>query len=308
MNRKFLCHFIMILVLAAGFFSGCGSNEIVVNPNGFYLYYLDNEGVSLKQKSYSLKGKTTEEKVSEILTLLSDEGESGDYNVSIPKNVEVMEYELKNGILELHFSKTYKDLSAVPEVMLRASLVKTMMQLDDVNAVEFYVENKPLTDSSGKEFGAQNDETFLTSFGEETDDIESDRFTLYYVSENGKSLVKVETTIYYTSNSALESLVLEHLAEDPQKKGARAAIAEGVRVLDVSVSDGICYVDVDQNFLSQTTGISTQAAVYAIVDSLTELNGIDKVQLLINNENEAVVSGETFSGLYEPDYSLVKNK
>ncbi len=243
-----------------------------------------------------------------MLDLLADERESGDYTVSIPKTVEVTGHEISEGILSLHFSKTYKDLSNVSEVMLRAAVVKTMMQLSDVNAVEFFVENKPITDSTGKELGALNDETFLTSFGEETDDIEQDRFTLYYVSGNGKSLVKVESTFYYTSNTALESLVLAHLAEDPTKSGIRAANAPGVRVLDVSVSDGICYVDLDQNFLSQTTGISTQAAVYAIVNSLTEINGIDKVHLLINNEGETVVEGDTVSGLYEPDYSLVKNK
>ncbi len=299
----------LFFVVFVGFLlTACGVKESITNPNGFYIYYLDNEGVSLRQKATVLKGKTTEEKINEALDLLSNEDESGDYSISIPRTVEITGHEISEGILALHFTKSYKDLSPTSEVMLRAAVVKTMMQLDDVNAVEFYVENRPITDSTGKELGAHNDETFLTSFGEETDDIESDHFTLYYVSDKGNSLVKVESDFYYTSNTALESLVLEHLAEDPQKKGARAAIAPGVRVLDVSVSDGICYVDLDQNFLSQTTGISTQAAVYAIVDSLTELNGIDKVQILINNEDESVVEGERFSGLYEPDYSLVKNK
>ncbi len=308
MTVKVMQKLILPIILVVCLFCGCSDKEIPLNPDGFYIYYLDNEGVALKQKAVTLKGSTTDEKISEVLSLLTDEGESGDYNIAIPKTVEITGHEISNGILALHFTKSYKNLSPVPEVMLRAAVVKTLMQLEDVNAVEFYVENQPLVDSNGKKLGAQNDETFLTSFGEETDDIESSRFTLYYVSDKGNSLVKVETTLYYTSNTALESLVLEHLAEDPQKSGARAAIAPGVRVLEVSVSDGICYVDLDQNFLSQSTGISTQAAVYAIVDSLTELNGIDKVQILINNEGESVVENGSFSRLYEPDYSLVKNK
>ncbi len=284
--------------------AGCSGQTILPNAD-FYLYYLDNEGVALRQKAATLASEGTNGQIEEVLRRLADPDEAGDNSTAIPEGIEVLSYDMKDGILALHFSAPYKDIPSASEVMLRAALVKTLMQIDDVNAVQFYVEDKPLTDAAGNELGAQNDETFLTSFGEETDDIESDRFTLYYVSQKGDKLVRVETRIYYNSNTALENLVLEHLAQDPEIKGAQAAIADGVRVLDVSVSDGICYVDLDANFLSQTTGMSTQAAIYAIVDSLAQLPDIDKVQILINNEENAVVDSNSFSGLYEPDYSLV---
>ena len=303
--------YILLLVCVMLFSTGCTTEEIVQNPilpgaDAFYLYYLDNEGVSLRPRAAALSGKGTAEQVDEVFRRLSDPDEAGDYLAAIPADIEVLSHELKKGILEIRFSANYRELPATSEVMLRAALVKTLMQIRDVNAVTFFVEDQPLTDSNGNELGAQNDETFLTSFGEETEDIESDIFTLYYISQRGDSLIRTETRLYYSSNTARESLILEHLAEDPGITGARAAIADGVHVLDISVSDGICYVDLDANFLSQTTGISTQVAVYAIVDSLTELPEIDKVQLLINNEENNVGDTGTVSGLYEPDYSFVK--
>ncbi|MBQ7677515.1 MAG: GerMN domain-containing protein, partial [Lachnospiraceae bacterium] len=215
------------ILLTCLLFAGCTTTMPATKPGTFYLYFIDNEGVSLRPKAASLAGEDTKAQIEEVLNRLSDPEEAGDYAVAIPNGISVSEYELRDGILSLHFNEEYGGLLPASEIMLRACVVKTLMQLSDVNAVAFFIGDKPFTDAAGNEPGPQNDETFLTSFGEETDDIESRVFVLYYASEKGDSLIRVEKRIHYNSNTALESLVLEYLAEDPKVKGARAAIADG---------------------------------------------------------------------------------
>ena len=48
--------------------------------------------------------------------------------------------------------------------------------------------------------------------------------------------------------------------------------------------DGICYVNLDESFLTVVNNVSTDVAVYSIVNSLVELSNINKVQILINGE------------------------
>ncbi|MBD5461192.1 MAG: GerMN domain-containing protein, partial [Lachnospiraceae bacterium] len=46
-----------------------------------------------------------------------------------------------------------------------------------------------------------------------------------------------------------------------------------------------CYVNLDQTFLTQIYNVTPDVTIYSIVNSLTELANIQKVQILINGES-----------------------
>ena len=48
--------------------------------------------------------------------------------------------------------------------------------------------------------------------------------------------------------------------------------------------DGICYVNLDDNFLMVVNNVSIDSAIYSITNSLVELSNINKVQILVNGE------------------------
>ena len=71
--------------------------------------------------------------------------------------------------------------------------------------------------------------------------------------------------------------------------------------------DGICYISLDQTFLNQNPEISEQVVLYSIVNSMTNLNTVVKVQISINGDT----SGKCrytydLSNLYEADDSMVQ--
>ena len=59
--------------------------------------------------------------------------------------------------------------------------------------------------------------------------------------------------------------------------------------------DGICYVNLNETFLTQIYNVSADVAIYSIVNSLAELSTVNKVQISIN--------GDT-SGTYREKYSF----
>ena len=66
------------------------------------------------------------------------------------------------------------------------------------------------------------------------------------------------------------------------------------KIVNILTKDGICYVNLDSNFLTVVNNVSTEVAVYAIVNSLVELDNINKVQILVNGEVPTTFSNSTF--------------
>lgn len=115
--------------------------------------------------------------------------------------------------------------------------------------------------------------------------------TLYFLSEDGNYLVPEVRTIKKGSEK-LEELVVSELIKGPAQPGHVAIIPSETKLLSVTSSNGIAFVDVSKDFLSTDKMSSKQLIlmIYSIVDTLTELKGINKVQFLINGQKIPVLA------------------
>ena len=85
---------------------------------------------------------------------------------------------------------------------------------------------------------------------------------------------------------SLEKLVMEQLIKGPEVTAANPTINPATKVINVTVNDGTCYVNLDQTFLTQVYTVNSEVTIYSIVNSLVELENVNKVQILINGESE----------------------
>ena len=120
-------------------------------------------------------------------------------------------------------------------------------------------------------------------------------------------LVEVIKPVEYNSNISMEKLVVEYLVKGPDSEDVYPVINPGTKILGVTVKDGICYVNLDENFLTQIYNVTADVAVYSIVNSLVELSNVNKVQIAVNGKTD-IVFRETFNlvNLYERNLELIK--
>ena len=97
--------------------------------------------------------------------------------------------------------------------------------------------------------------------------------------------MKKYVDVYYNNNIARERLVIENLIKGIDEQDAKSPIPSGTKLLNITVTDGVCYVNFDSTFLNVDSGMSADVVVYSIVNSLTELDNINKVQLLVNGSS-----------------------
>ena len=94
----------------------------------------------------------------------------------------------------------------------------------------------------------------------------------------------------------MEKLVVERLLEGPLEEGEQSAIPQGTKLSrSVSTVDGVCYVNFDEGFLNQNYEIKEPVVIYSIVDSLSELSYVSKVQIAVNGDTK---------GKYRDDYCV----
>ena len=79
---------------------------------------------------------------------------------------------------------------------------------------------------------------------------------------------------------------MEELIKGPNAEGAYPTINPATKVANVTVKDGVCYVNLDETFLTQVYSVNSEVTIYSIVNSLVELDNVNKVQILVNGESQ----------------------
>ena len=86
-------------------------------------------------------------------------------------------------------------------------------------------------------------------------------------------------------------------------------LPSGTKILSISTKDGICYVNLNEGFLEQGYNVTEAVTIYSIVDSLTELSGIVKVQILVNGETNLVYKESMrLDTIYERNLDIIEQE
>lgn len=279
-EHKALC---LILALSIMTFSGCGRGK-EPEVGKVRIYYLDTEETQLVEESYALKADTVEGRIEEILKLLSEDPEDIECKSVFISGVEVEGWEIKETKLTLYFNDQYTRLDVSSQLLLRAAVVQSLVQIAGVDYIRFYAGGNPLTDSSGKEIGYMRAEDFVQNIGSSLHSYQTANLTLYFSNSEGDRLSPEGKSVRYNSNISIEKLIVEQLIKGPSVPENKAVIPEGTKILGVSVRENVCYVNFDEGYLGIAEQVNPKVAVYALVNSIIDGGAASKVQILVNGE------------------------
>lgn len=283
---------IFCLLLCGILLTGCKMAE-GNQQTSYQIYYLDRSNNHIAAMEYEgmALAEDTKAMVEQLLIQLQAPAEKVDYSPAI-KGFSVLDFSLREKQITLNLSKEYKELEPIQEVLTRAAIVKTLTQLQTIDYVTIQVNGENLLDNSGETIGVMTADTFIDNTGEEMKNYEETELTLYFTNATGDQLVKVSRKMMYNTNISKEKLVVEQLIKGPLGKNTTAdneilpTINPETQILSVNVKDGICYVNLDSSFLNTAYSASADMVIYSLVNSLTELPSVVKVQIAIEGESK----------------------
>lgn len=251
----------------------------------YHIYSLNKEETAITSHDYRTETTDQEALLQELLEQLSMPADKLQYRAPLSGNVQLLSESITEEQLLLDFSEEYYRQPVTTEVLTRAAIVRTLSQIDGVAHISFLVKEEPLVDTYGNVIGVMNADMFIDNDGNEINTYEKARLLLYFANEDGTKLRAVTRNVVYSSNISMERLVVEQLLSGPQKnENGYAVLNPSTTIQSVTVKDGTCYVNLDASFWTKSYNVSSDVMIYSIVNSLTELSSVNRVQIAIDTE------------------------
>ncbi len=301
---------VLALVLACSLLTGCTvetqEEKVDSGSNQYYLYYVNKDETKVVKERYQLEQESAEFMLQDFTGILNAQEGSGDNLALLPSGVQLVTYRLNESLLELEFNSDYSKMSRAREILVRAGVARTFLQIPGVTGIKIFIESEELKDSKGQAVGVIDGNTFVEMWGSDKDAYRYDTFTLYFTDKTGEHLVAEQRNVYYKRILPRERVILEQLAKGPMVKGHYPTIPQETEILGVEVSDDVCYVDFSSAFADSGIDIPVNTMIYSVVNSLLDTASADKVQISVEGDTEATLSdGTSLYSLFSKNTDLV---
>lgn len=286
-GKRFISACLLLVLATAVFLAGCHKDKATITPGeGEIVIYYSNASCSrLISKIYTPQHEQTVELARELYAKMQE----GGYEDTIPAvaaDITISDISLSGNTMSIALQGPWDTMRAPNRMLFLAAVTRTLTQLKDVDGILFTMNGEALTDESGNMMGVLRSASFVDNAVDNPEDYREAVIALYFANEAMDGLVKVERTVVYRSSSSMERIVVEQLLRGPEDSGAKASLPNTASLLSINVRDGVCYVNFDSKFITEVLGSYDYVPVYSVVNSLTELPNVDKVQISINGSSE----------------------
>ncbi len=292
MKRIIAAALAAMLVLA-----GCGAGTS--KTEGTALYYINAEGNELETMPYTLKEEKPEMAAQELTEAVQDESLlPADGHSILQNSVQIASCGVMDDTVHVDLSGDYGSMKNSNKLLLTAGLTKTFEQIPGIDQVAITIRQEPLLDSRGKELGTLTADDFVIHSGKEINVYTGAEMTLYFLDDKG-NIVPETRMVYYNSSVPMEQVVLEELIKGPVETGHFAILSPDVNYINITIQEGICYVNFDENLFTLMQGYEIEKTLDAIVRSLASVCSVDKVQFSINGDTAIVIDGLSLDQIFE---------
>ena len=278
------------MIFLAAFLAGCSRREEEREPlarGQYYIYYLNSSMTRLVSRVYEAQetegGALVEELMGQFLTVPEDL----DCQPALSERVTYQGSRQEDQVLYLYFDLNYSSMSAAQEVLCRAALTCMMTQIEGVDYVSIYCGDQPLMDRQGNPVGAMAASDFIMNTSN-VNAYEKAELTLYFSDETGSFLVPERREVVHSINTSTAQLIVEQLIDGPSQEGNFATLPPDCKILSLSVTDNVCYINFDGAFLNTTLPVSEYIPIYSIVNSLCETGSVTRVQIMVNGSQDVM--------------------
>ena len=280
-----------LLILFAAAAAGCGRSQEEqpkLEAGEYWIYYLNSSSTRLVPYAYRPQATDPEELIAELMDQIRTVPADLDCQPPLSERVVYQNCRWEDQVLYLYFDANYTSMKADQEILCRAALTLMLTQVNGVEYINIYCGDQPLMDRNQNPVGMLAASDFIMGTSN-VNSYEKVEMTLYFADESGSSLVPERREVIHDMNtSSMEQLIVEQLIAGPEQEGLRPVLPEGLKVLNLSVNDSVCYINFDATFLEGVTDVSEYLPIYAIVNSLTELTTVTRVRILVNGSQDVM--------------------
>ncbi len=261
-----------------------------LEKNQIYIFFVNTQRTDMFPVPYTLEGDGMSEVVEGIIQYMSYENGTMSYQTPIPTGITYLhnEYDEVQSSVKISFNVVYDTINAESLVFFKTCVAWTILQLEEVESVSISLVDLANPDAeTATTLESFDRNSFTMNFGDRSGYKQTGTIVLYFADESGEFLKEYQQTVEISNTTSLARLVVESLINGPELEGYTATLSDEVKINNISVNDGICYVDLSDEFYDTSNPLKNEIIVYSVVNSLVELPTVTKVQFLKNGEMQS---------------------
>ena len=231
--------------------------------------------------------------------------------LTLPKEFKVNDKRYQDNTAYIDIATSYNDMTSNLKILSMGSLVYTLTDLNFINNVCVTVGGIPIMDRDNENIAVFNRSTVMNNPTVSPEKTNWQVLLLYFADKDGTKLVCQQRGMEVKQSQSIEYQIVEQLISGPDNSNGSnltATIPSDTKIRDIKTEEGIWYVNLSRDFLKKQGNLSENIVIYSIVNSLTELDTVNKVQFLIEGEKINEYSGDIdFSKPFDRDTSLIKS-
>ena len=310
-----LVAFVLLLVGSLLFFNNQDDPDTITPSSDLmdiYLHFADNDlgwGVELGQ----IMTTTRQEKVQDAVRLLVQGPRSMELLPSVPESISVawVNLDIPRNTVHISFYPGFEHITLLERVTLIASMVHTLTELEFVEYVVFYDGDDELVSGDGQPFGARNRAN--TPLGGEVPQAAPVEIVLFYPDQQAMGLfAELRSVPFDETQTNIETLIINSLLQGPKTYGLVSPFGEDISLNNsVTTMGELAVVDFTLSFrdILGRGSRGEELLVFSIVNTLTQLEGIERVQIFVDGQQIAYDQQEgfhfDFSSPFDRDISLI---
>lgn len=274
------------------------------------LYLLDANGMVASQ-TLELPTPDSYTVASQVLQYLVKDGPVSEllpngFQAVLPAGTEVLGVNLQeDGTIVVDLSKEFANYEAEDEKKILEAITYSLTQFENVKSVQLQMQGKALKEMPVD--GTPISKGYSRANGINVSDegaanlIESQTVTMFYPAEHNENRYYVPVTQYVEQKEDIDELraVVEKLIEGPglEKNVTQVFDPKTTLTNNPSLKDGILHLEFnDEILMDGKKSVISDEVMETIVRTMTEINGVDAVQVGVENVEKLVnENGEAYT-------------
>ena len=273
------------------------------------LYFMNSDGTGIAAEQHEIRYKDDNELILNTIARLTDGPSNSQKGRVIPKGTDVNRIVLDGAeSITVDFSAEFLTDDPARNVLDTYAVVKTLCATGRAASAEVTVMGSPITDRDGNALGfisASDINLENEEYSSEMRDI-----ILYFADRSETGLVKEERTIKITDQQPIEQYIINELIKGPADNSVQSLLSGKTVLMSVDIEDNICYLNFKSSFINENAGSSDheQLVIYSIVNSLTELPSISRIQFYMDGKRVNNFGAVEIKDCIARDISIINDR
>lgn len=191
-------------------------------------------------------------------------------------NISILSFSLSDGTATVTLDNQYLVQSSFNQTLISACLCLSLSQIEGIERVSVAVDGNILVSDV-----SVNDILLYSSELSNEEEV-----CLYFANEARTLLIAEYRSLSLDDSTLIERYIVGELLRGTGDSNLHSPIPEGTTLIGVNRTGSNCTINLSQEFLDNKPSSPTEEilAVYSLVNSLTSLNDVSSVQILVEGQ------------------------